>query len=449
MSYLALEHKTLDFIRRKNLLKEEDRVLLALSGGLDSMVLLHLLHRLHYRVLVAHCHFGLRGAESDADEAFCEERCRGLQIPFTSKHFDTRAYAAEKKMSLQMAARELRYAWFQELMSSHGCQALATAHHLEDQTETVLLNLVAGKSAESLRGMQARNQQLIRPLLFAAREELLAYAEEKKIDWREDSSNESREYRRNFLRHEVIPLLKTINPSLHASVHRLSTHLGSMQAMAEGAADALLASCSEQKEEEFLLRYPPILNHPAKGYLLWKALSPYGFSGAVIEEMLESGLQPGRSFQSENYRLHCDRDCFIISRNTDAVADAVYSISLQDALCTTARGTILLRRYEKTEHPLEMNDPDSASLDAALLQYPLLVRHWQAGDHFYPLGMNQPKKLSDYFIDRKIPLPQKHRILLLQSGPDIVWVIGERIDQRYRITEKTKTVAHFKWQAHA
>ena len=449
VSYLKLEHKVLKFLRKDLLLNESDRILVAVSAGLDSMVLLHVLHRLHYTVSVAHCNFGLRGEESDGDDFFCEEACKRLNIPLFSKRFETENYALDKKISIQMAARELRYAWFSQLKNSHGFDRVATAHHAGDQSETVLLNLISGKGPESLRGIPARNLFLIRPLLHCSKAELEEYAIEKHIHWRNDSSNEHSDYQRNFIRHEIIPRLKSINPSLEKTLDNIAVRSEEWNLLAREAIASILENSLEETAGGWRLHLQRITDHPAAATLLWKALSPFDFEGIIIEDILSSVSLSGKEFHSATHLLTVDRGTLFIEKKQPLQANESIHIDENTTSIPLGEKLLLLQKYPmKNEGITFPKNPFEALIDADKLTYPLKIRNWQEGDFFFPLGMHHPKKLSDYFIDKKVPLPEKHRKLLLFNGDELVWIIGDRIDQRYRITENTRQILHLTLSLH-
>lgn len=449
MPYHTLENRFLQHIRKHRLVREGQHVLLAYSGGLDSSVLLHLLIRLHIPVSTAHCNFGMRGDESDRDESFCDEQCRTLRIPFTSRRFDTITHAHSKGVSIQMAARELRYSWFNELMSAHGYPLLATGHHQDDQAETILLHLIDGKSFEALQGIPARNGHIIRPLLPFSKAELMQYATEKRIPWREDSSNSGVEYRRNRIRHEIIPLLKTLNPSIAETLVRFGERLQSWNMLAQEESDRLTAGLTEVHQGVFTIRTGSIKEHPALDILLWKLLSPFGFTPAQSASIRSALDHSGAAFVAPSYRLSVDRDRLIIE--PDISCDPQEDWILSDA------GTRLDTRYFNLETSLferpegDLTYPDDSNiawLDADLVTFPLHIGRWQEGERFHPLGMEQSKKLSDYFIDRKVPVPEKERKWVIRSAGQVIWIAGERIDHRFRLTPATKNILLLRFCPH-
>lgn len=446
MTYQPLEHRVLKFIKAHQLTKEGDKILVALSGGLDSMVLLHLLNRLHYTVIASHCNFNIRGEEAAADEALCEETCSELNIPYFARHFETIQYAGEKKISVQMAARELRYSWFNSLLMNHGYQHIATGHHKNDQAETILLKLISGKSIESLRGIPVRNNQIIRPLLDCTKEELLLYAKEKDIKWRDDSSNEESKYQRNFLRNEIMPLLHVLNPSIDENLSLFAERMAAWNVLAEEGISHLLATVKEEKGDLTYFDFQRIMDHPAKKMLLWKLLSPYGFEGSVIDDIACGEIHSGKKFFSSANTLTFDRNGFFLEKTAPKGDPEVHLVTRNMKSIALTEGTVQMSLITAPLSAELFKEAHSAFLDSSLLTFPLIIRNWKEGDSFYPLGMNHPKKLSDYFIDKKIPVPEKHKKLVVISGGQIVWIIDERIDHRYRITENTVEVLHLNWK---
>lgn len=447
MPYQPLEHQILKSIRRHRLITENERVLIALSGGVDSVVLLNLLHRLHFHVAAAHCNFQLRGDAANADEMFCDELCRSKNIPFFSRRFDTRSEAEKQGISVQMAARSLRYQWLKELMHHHGFQALATGHHLNDQAETVLMNLSSGKSAASLRGIPRRNGYIIRPLLDISREDIRSYALENNLRWQSDESNESDDYVRNYFRHHVLPSIEKVQAAAALNISRTASFLHEWNHLANERMEQILHPCFEERESETLLHLQTIKQHPAAGILLYTALSPLGFEGIVIHDILAHADTSGKVFHSSTHTITTHRDSLVITPLHTAHPPPVILFAPGESV-TFHQKKISATLSIFNRNPIE-KDQMTAILDADTVRFPLQIRQWKKGDAFYPLGMNTSKKLSDFFIDRKISIPEKNRVPLVCSGENIIWVAGHRIDDRFKITEKTKQVLILHLEAHA
>lgn len=426
----------LNHINQHELCNPTGRVLLAVSGGLDSMVMLHLFKKADYSVAVAHCNFQLRGAEADEDERFVADACQSLDVPFYSKKFATKNYAQENRVSIQVAARDLRYAWFQQLMDDHGFEHLATAHHVNDSLETVLLKWIHGSSLESFAGIPVQNKKIIRPMLFATRTLLSDFASEKGIMWRSDSSNDSDDYQRNFIRNQVIPKLKEINPALESTFqHGLKKITGELEFLKEQL-EQWKKDHVHEKGGQVLIDKAALLNARFSDSLLWRVVREYGFNIDQCHDMMEAmHSQPGKKFIGTSHLLTLDRNHLIISpydeayeavtirENNEAVVRGVWEISL-----------------EKTKSKEISTNSTIALLDAGKIKFPLTWRYWQPGDHFYPLGMENRKKLSDFLIDKKIPVADKNGISVVESAGEIIWVVGHRIDNRFKITSETQSV---------
>lgn len=422
------------FVQEKNLFARQDRVLIAVSGGLDSIVLLHLMKQLEVEIAVAHCNFQLRGDDSDQDEEFVRRHCEKNLVPFFCKRFETNNYATENKLSIQMAARELRYAWFEELMEGKGFTRLATAHHFNDSLETMMLNWVRGAGIEGLRGIPYKRNQIIRPLLFATRDEINAYAADHQITWREDISNQTDDYQRNFMRHQVIPLLKRINVSLETTVRESLTKVEDEWAFylksVEGWKKKFIiqeGTITKVSKEGFL--------HPAHGAsLLWHSLKIFGFTYEQCVEAWEiKDGQPGKQFLSTTHKLVVDRDYFV----STSLENYWNEMIIQSGQSQASLGPWKLNISDVSEiTPSEhLNE---IVIDFDQLTFPLTWRKWKAGDFFYPLGMTHRKKISDFLIDRKISVGAKDAVTVLESAGEIVWVAGHRMDNRFRLTPATK-----------
>ena len=415
------------------------RMLLAVSGGLDSMVLLQLCHSLKFYIGVAHVNFKLRGVESDGDEQFVKDWCANHNVPFFATSFDTNNYATEHGLSIQMAARELRYQWFNKIIERHQFKYVATAHHLNDSLETALLNLTRGLGVESLTGIAPLSGNRIRPLLFSTRAEIETYAAANQITWREDSSNQTDAYQRNLIRHRVIPELKKINPSLEQSFARMVARL---------QPDLEILNYDVQ---QWRLKYVAVegdlikiskagLVQSTDRVRLWRMLRTYGFNLQQAEGIGAAATgQAGKVFYSSTHSLAVDREELMITPLTEKLP--MVSVPLES-------GTYQLG-LNKVEIavpilPQIVNDKTLAILDVEKLAPTLTWRVWQAGDSFFPLGMEHAKKVSDFLIDEKVPVNLKNRVTVLESNGEIVWVVGYRIDNRFKLTKNTRQAVQFR-----
>ncbi|MFO7615121.1 MAG: tRNA lysidine(34) synthetase TilS [Bacteroidales bacterium] len=436
-------HEFIDHINRENLFHKENKILLAVSGGLDSVVMTDLFHQTGYSFGMAHVNFTLRGAESDRDERFVRDMAEKYQAPSHFVRFDTKHYARKNKLSVQMAARRLRYDWFSQLAAETGYDAVATAHHHDDQIETFLINLTRGTGIAGLHGILSRQGLIIRPLLFASRSQLEAYALDRNLGYANDSSNASLKYARNRIRHKVIPELEKINPAFRQEFARTILNIRE--------AETIFRSVIEDKRKNLLIphgtgyRIPLRLLKQMNPLRTWlfELLYPFDFSVPVITDILNAlGEAPGKLFYSPAYRLVIDREYLLIDpiRNEerlpkDAGSYPVYlsrqSIDFPVKLVLTIHDA---KGFQIAAHSY------TACFDMSKLIFPMTVRKWRRGDSFCPLGMTGRKKLSDFFTDQKFSIPQKERTWLLCSGNDIVWIIGYRIDDRYKITGQTQQV---------
>ena len=437
---LATEKFT-QFIHQNALFNPEEHVLLALSGGKDSVLMAHLYKAAGYRFGLAHANFGLRAAESDADERFCEALAKQLDVPFYTTRFQTQAYAHAEQLSIQMAARELRYQWIEHLMQSEGYHYVAVAHHQNDSVETILLNLVRGTGVSGLHGILPKRAFLIRPLLYLKREEVDALVAEEGLAYREDSSNQSVKYARNKIRHEVVPVLKELNPSLEHTFEQNARRMAELEAVLHQR----IAELREQLFETAAAGTLRIALAPLKALypqktLLFELFKPYGFTESVLADLCASwDGQAGKVFQSATHELLLDRDYFYLS---GALLASPVATTMQPNQTDISwnRQHYTLQNIDISDFVLEKTN-QKAQLDADLLVYPLVLRSWQIGDNYLPLGMQGQKKLSDLFIEHKIPRNQKHNTLVLQNGNgDIVWVAGMRIHERYKVGSNTKKV---------
>ena len=408
--------------------------LLAVSGGLDSVVMAHLFRQAERPFAIAHCNFQLRGADSDEDEAFVRRLAELYEAPFFVKQFDTKVYADENGLSTQVAARQLRYAWFAELCTIEGYAQVATAHHLNDSAETLVLHFARGTGIKGLRGIPAQNAQVIRPLLFATREAISAYAAENGIAWREDSSNASDDYTRNFIRHRIMPPIQEINPGFLYSAQKMMARMGELEDITDFFLDRWLRENSRTEADgtlRFALSDLTVLPHT--GHFLFLLLGKKGFTAEQCRQLGEDLLhQTGREIQSDQYRALVDRNDLIISPLVPQQPEV--QVQADDLMVTLPNGARLMLMPAAPMPPYP-DGREAILVDADELVFPLLLRGWQAGDSFQPFGMGgQSQKLQDYCTNGKLSRLEKERLWLLLNGDGkVIWVVGHRLDERFKI----------------
>ena len=428
----------LNHISHHALCKPTDKILLAVSGGLDSMVMLHLFKEAGFKIAVAHCNFQLRGGQSDADEEFVGNTCRQLKVPFFATRFDTKVHAAIRGISVQMAARDLRYSFFKELVRDHGFDRVATAHHFNDTIESIFLNLIRGTGMDGFRGIVVRKENIIRPLLFATRKMIHDHALQQNIPWREDSSNLSDDYQRNFLRHKVIPKLEEMNPGFEDAFRDTYERLLGAREFALAYIEEIKSiALKEGDDKSITLDIRRTRKSEFAAVLLWEIIKDLGFNYDQCQK-ITMDHQPGKIFYSETHQLLVDRTQYIIEEKR---SNDFLSHTIEKGQGFAGNGPVTLRIKELPHADFTLRkDPSLAQLDADLLQFPILWRKWQAGDYFIPLGMRAEKKVSDFLIDLKIPFNSKADITVLESGGEIVWIVGHRINDRYKVTAETNRV---------
>ena len=426
------------FIKDNLMLSDYSSIVVGLSGGADSVALLHILHSLDYNCIAAHCNFHLRGEESDRDEQFASEFSASLGIPFHKIDFDTISYAQNNKISIEMAARDLRYQWFETLREKENANTIAVAHHKDDNIETLLLNLVRGTGLKGLTGIKPVNGKIIRPLLCLSKEEITEYISENKLDYVVDSSNKEDFFTRNKIRLQIIPLLRTINPSLSDSLTQTMENLIEAEKIYNHEINKAISECFDK--EKSTINIPLLTSHPSPEAILYEILKDYGFGRDIVLNITESiHSQPGKEFFSEKYRLIKDRETFILSTINKDVKQTSFLID---------------KTTTKLEEPVKIDFSSISSLpdisfskekniayfDEDKLSFPLTLRKWEKGDRFMPFGMKNTKKLSDYFSDRKFSLADKENTWVLCSGNAICWLVGERSDERFKVDYSTKKI---------
>lgn len=418
-----LERKVSRFIEEKHLFTRESRILVALSGGADSVALLHILLRLGYSCEAAHCNFHLRGEESQRDQGFVETLTRNLGIPLHIVHFETEEYAAKHGISIEMAARELRYDWFEKLGQVRQADVIAVAHHRDDSVETFLLNLVRGTGIKGLRGIQPVNKKIVRPLLSVSRQEILHYLSSLNQPYVTDSTNLQNEYVRNKIRLNLIPLLEEINPSVSSAIAETAERLSDVSKIYHTAIEE---ACRRVKKDGRCIDISALLNEIAPQAVLYELLYPLGFNSVQIKDIF-SGLkkrQSGKKFYTDDIVLLCNRD-ELVWRNRREIEPVP-----------------VLRQefFFKDEQFVVPGDSSIACLDADNIAGELILRKWQAGDRFIPFGMKGFKKVRNYLRDKKYSLFQKDSQYVVCAGEDIVWLVGERIDNRFCVRPETARI---------
>lgn len=428
------------FISENNLFCKTDRILIAISGGLDSVVLATLMKNSKYDVTLAHCNFHLREEESNRDEEFVRNWAKENNIKLFVKEFDTYQYMKDNKLSLEMAARDLRYEWFNSLMQEHNFTYLATAHHLDDSIETFFINLLRGTGIAGLHGIQVKNDKIVRPLLFATREEITEYAKKNNISHVEDSTNAETKFTRNKIRHNLFPILKEINPNFEIALKKDIEYLKDTEIIFRKEIEKAKQEIIETDNELIKLNISKLkaLN-PIKIYL-YEIISEYGFNETNTIDILSClDETSGKQFFSKTHRLIKDREYIFINKIKDNSTNEFFLINQeQGSLIYPLKMQIEILKDLKFVNISK--EKSIAMLDADLVKFPLILRKWRQGDSFVPFGMRKEKKLSDYFTANKYSLLDKENQWILCSEEKIIWLIGERIDDRFRISNATKNI---------
>jgi len=428
----------LEYSRENKLFNGEQKILLAVSGGIDSMVMASLFRESGTVHSIAHCNFSLRGEESDGDEKFVRDYASKHNIHFYDKTFDTLVYAADRGISVQMAARELRYQWFEKIIVGEGFDAVAVAHNLNDNIETFFINLLRGTGLNGLTGMSPRHGNVIRPLLFATRDQITAYATREGVSYREDSSNSQIKYIRNRIRNKVIPELVGVNSRSLSAITETMKHLESSAAIIETCIGEIRKTVFKPTGNDIRADVAALTElEPAEPFM-FELFRKYGISPGQTGDLLALLHSPsGRFINTGSHRILRDRETLIISETEHEEVSEYHFSSLDEISLSGLFSDIGI--MDHGDDPLPSGS-FTACLDLDLIRFPLVVRHWEHGDRFSPLGMNGMKKISDFLIDLKVPLTSKEKVLLLLSGEDVVWVIGYRIDNRYKVTAATRKI---------
>lgn len=416
--------------------QKELQLLIAVSGGIDSAVLCHLCHTAGLKFSMAHCNFNLRGEESVRDEVFVTKLAEKYQVPFYLRRFQTKAFAEEHKLSIQEAARKLRYDWFDEILKGKVDHFLLTAHHLDDNIETVLMNFFKGTGISGLRGIQPIAGKIIRPLLFAKRKEIETYALENGLSWVEDSSNDEIKYTRNYFRHNIIPAIEKVFPEAINNIAQNIQRFSETEILYRQAVEMHKTNLIEQKGVEVHIPVLKLLKSVPLSTIVYEIVKDFGFSNRQVHEVVKLlNSETGKYITSPSHRILRNRKWLIISPLN---ADDAKIILIEKEERVVYFDELSLNIHFLEDNILFSNNKDVAVLDTRSIQYPLVLRKWRQGDYFYPLGMPKKKKLSRFFIDQKLSKSEKEKVWVVESNKRVIWVVGLRIDDRFKVSPSTK-----------
>ncbi len=460
---MSLLNEFVKNIGRQNIFQRNDRLLLAVSGGADSVGLCELCHQAGFHFTIAHCNFQLRGEESERDEKFVRELAGKYGVKFFVKKFDTKRYAEENKVSTQVAARELRYAWFDELLKDdklqmttdnqnptsniqhpasnirHHTSYILTAHHANDNIETLLMNFFKGTGIKGLQGILPKHEKIIRPLLFAKKDEILTFIKENKLSFVQDSSNESDKYTRNYFRHQLIPSIQKVFPQAAENLVRNIERFKEIEILYQQSIELHKKKLLEQKGNEIHIPILKMLKSTPLKTVMYEIIKDFGFTPHQTDEALALlHAESGKYISSGTHKMIKNRSWLIITPINTLEANHIL-INESEANVDFESGKLKLKKHSNwNEQP--STSKDIATLDLKNITFPLMLRKWKKGDYFYPLGMKGKKKLSKFFIDQKLSMPDKEKTWVIESNKRIIWIIGQRIDDRFKISDKTKEV---------
>jgi tRNA(Ile)-lysidine synthase len=429
----------LNYIQNNNLFNRKDRLLLAVSGGIDSMVMAHLFLKLGTNSGIAHCNFCLRDVESDLDEEFVKNFAGENRIPIYTVRFNTKAHSVTKRISVQMAARELRYDWFEKIRKENDYDFIAVAHNLNDNIETLLINLTRGTGLTGLTGMKPLSNKIVRPLLFASRKKIEEYCSYHQIPFHEDKTNDESKYNRNKIRHLVIPVLKEINPSVEQTLNETAGRLAGIDEFLSGYIDGLRTRISVVKENTTVFNIEKLMNLQVGETVIFELFAPFGIKGSKSDDLgrLLTG-KTGKQIFTRSHRIVRNRNELIVSPLENEPPEYHELSVIEDFL--KVPGILSADILDVSTNYKIPDNQNIAYLDLDKISFPVVIRRWEKGDYFFPLGMNHKKKLSDYFVDSKISRIKKEKILILESEGKIVWVIGERLDERFKVSDSTSKI---------
>ncbi len=427
------------YTQQHNLFGKNDKIIVAVSGGIDSVVLLDLMNTLKNELTIAHCNFNLRGKESDDDQKFTEDLAKGYSLKICVKSFNTKKYADDNRISIQMAARDLRYSWFEELRTKLKYDYIGIAHNLNDVVETFFINLLRGTGIRGVSGIRPKVNHIIRPLLFATRTEVEKYAEKHHISFRNDSSNDQIKYKRNFIRHEILPQFEKLNTAFLYKMQENIAVFNELGNVINERVSRFIATYVSSDRDVTRIKIEGIIKEKISPEILYEILYEYHFDYSTVRDIHQSlHKESGKIFLSKKYKLLKDREYLIVMPIKNPT-DKEYIIQENDAVLDSPIH-LRFRKIKRHEMKTIPEGSEMAVLDLDKIRYPLVLRRWKKGDFFYPLGMNHKKKLSDFFIDTKHSVFDKENTWILTSHHDIMWIIGQRIDNRFKITDETTNV---------
>ena len=452
---MNLLKKFTDFIKKENLFQPKDKLLLAVSGGVDSVVLCELCKLVGFDFVIAHCNFQLRGEESKRDEQFVRELTKKYNVEIFVKKFDTEKYAEENKLSIQVAARELRYGWFNQIVNgqlsmvnSHAgfirhspltIHHILTAHHANDNIETLLINFFKGSGISGLRGILPKHGNIIRPLLFAKKEELIEFAKENNLSYVEDSSNVSDKYTRNYFRNQLIPSVQKVFPQVEDNLLNNIQRFKDIETLYQQSIQLHKKKLLEKKGEEIHIPVLKLFKSDPLPTIVYEIIKDFGFTSNQTEDVIKLlNSDSGKYVQSHTHKIIKNRNWLIITSSLTTVAENIL-IEEEDKVVEFLNGKLEMKQISAAGYKLSGSE-SIAQLDSDEIKFPLLLRKWKQGDYFYPLGMKKKKKLSRFFIDQKLSLTEKENIWVLEMNKKIIWIVGKRIDERFKITPKTKNI---------
>jgi tRNA(Ile)-lysidine synthase len=433
-----------DFIKKENLFQQKDRLLLAVSGGVDSVVLCKLCKQANYNFAIAHCNFKLRGEESERDERFVRDLAKKYDVEIFVKEFETEKFAEENRIGIQEAARNLRYEWFKELSELQATNyklqtKVVTAHHADDNIETLLMNFFKGTGINGLQGILPNQNKIVRPLLFARKKEIKQFAEENSLSFVEDSSNASDKYTRNYFRNQLIPSIQKVFPQAEENLLNSIERFKEIETLYQQAILLHKKKFIEIKGEEIHIPVLKLLKSEPLSTIVYEIIKDYGFNSNQTDEVIKLlNSDSGKYIKSSSHRILKNRKWIIISPVDTTVAENIL-IEESNKKIDFAAGTLKFEKLSIINYQLSTSN-SVAMIDAAEMKFPLLLRKWKQGDYFYPLGMKKKKKLSRFFIDQKLSLTEKENIWVVEANKKIIWVVGKRIDDRFKITPSTKNI---------